>query len=136
METLAVHLALHGALVLTISIVAGLFLYRSILNNTKQSAWHLIHAGGTARGIMLIALAAIIELPDLPFWQLSTMAWLIIFFAWTSVLAMLLAAASGERGLRCSGSLANKVVYVLYGMGTLAIFPGCLLLIYGLFNAL
>lgn len=136
METLAIHLALHGALILTVSIVAGLFLYRTILNNTKQSAWHLIHAGGTARGIMLIALAAIIQLPDLPYWQLSTMAWLIIFFVWTSVLAMLLAAASGERGLRCSGSLTNKLVYVLYGLGTLAIFPGCLLLIYGLFNAL
>jgi len=38
--------------------------------------------------------------------------------------------------LGLSGSIANKLVYVLYGLGTIAIFPGCLLLILGLFKAL
>ncbi|MGD8999658.1 MAG: hypothetical protein PVF75_04520 [Granulosicoccaceae bacterium] len=136
MDSLAIQLALHGALVLTVSILGGLFLYRAILNNKKEAAWHLLHAGGSVRGVMLIALAAIIHLPDLPLWQLSILAWLMIFFTWTSVLAMLIAAASGERGLRYNGSNANKLVYVLYGVGTIAIFPACLLLIYGLFKVL
>lgn len=136
MNSLAIQLALHGALVLTVSIVGGLFLYGAILNSKKESAWHLLHAGGTVRGVMLMALGAIIHYPALPMWQISLVAWLMIFFTWTSVLAMLLAAASGERGLRCSGSIANKLVYILYGLGTIAIFPALLLLSYGLFKAL
>ena len=65
-----------------------------------------------------------------------TIAGLIIFFAWTSMLAMLIAAATGERGLRCSGTLANRLVYLLYGVGTVAVFPAFLWLIAGLLRAL
>jgi len=137
MDKLAIHLALHGILVLTVSIIAGLFLYRAILlNKNKEAVWHLVHAGGSVRGVMLIALAAIIHLPVLSLWQLSTFVWLIIFFTWTSMLAMIIAAFSGERGLRLEGSHTNKLVYILYGLGTLAVFPACLLLIVGLLNAL
>jgi len=136
MDKLVIHLALHGVLVLTVSIIAGLFLYWKILKNKNEAAWHLVHAGGTVRGVMLIALAAIIQLPVLSFVQLSSAVWLLIFFTWTSMLAMIIAAVSGERGLRCSGSVANKLVYVLYALGTIAVFPACFLLIFGLYNAL
>ena len=70
MERLAIHLALHGAIVLTISILCGLFLYLAILNKKQVSAWHLVHSSGTARGIMLIALAAIISYPVFPYGNL------------------------------------------------------------------
>jgi hypothetical protein len=136
MERLAIHLALHGAIVLTISILCGLFLYLAILNKKQVSAWHLVHSGGTARGIMLIALAAIISYPVLPIWQLTTLVWLFIFFVWTSMIAMIIAALSGARGLGYEGSSANKLVYLLYASGTIAVFPACSLLIYGLFKAI
>ena len=136
METLAIHLALHGAAVLTVSVVAGLLLYRTILKSTNESQWHLLHAGGTARGILLIALAGVIRLPALPLAQLSAFVWLIIFFVWTSTFAMLIAAASGDRGLRFDGSAANRLVYALYAVGTAAVVPACALLMYGLLKAL
>lgn len=63
---------------------------------------------------MLTALAAIFRLPALPMWELSLVAWLFIFFAWTSVFAMVIAAASGQRGLGFNGSSTNKLVFVLY----------------------
>jgi heme A synthase len=85
---------------------------------------------------MLIALAAIIEYPALSFWQLTSMVWLVIFFVWTSMFAMGIRAVSGERGLRLTGSIANKVVYILYALGTITIFPACALLIYGLIKAI
>lgn len=136
MDKLAIHLALHGTLVLTISLFGGLFLYRAILKNNKEAGWHLLHSGGSARGIMLIALAAIIHLPALPIWQLSTVVWLIIFFVWTSMLAMIITAVSGDRGFGWFGSNVNKLIYGLYVLGTIAIFPASLLLILGLLNAL
>lgn len=107
MDTLAIHLALHGAAVMLVSLCAGLFTYRAILHEQPAAAWHLAHAGGTARGVMLIALAAIVRLPALPLWEISLVAWLLIFFTWTSVFAMLIAAASGQRGLGFNGSHTN-----------------------------
>ena len=136
MDRLALHLALNGALVLTVSLFAGLFLYLAIRSDREQAAWHLLHAGGTGRGVMLLALAAIINYPVLPMWQLSTTAWLFIIFSWTSMAAMTIRAVTGERGLKCQGSIANRLVYIFYAVATLAIFPAIALLIYGLLKAL
>jgi len=136
MDRLVIILALNGALVLTVSLVAGMFLYLSILRDKDQAAWHLLHAGGTSRGVMLLALAALIEFPALSEQQASIAAWLIIFFVWTSMLAMGIRAINGARGLRLEGSLANRLVYISYALGTLTVFPGFALLIYGLSMAL
>lgn len=135
MERLAIDLALHGVAVLTVSILGGYFLYRAIMQDTRQSQWHLLHAGGTSRGIMLIALAGIIDLVGLPAGQLAAFAWLMIIFVWTSTLAMLVAAASGERGLQFEGSTSNKLVWGLYAVGMVALAPALLLGIYGLLKA-
>ena len=132
MNQLALYLALNGALVLVISMVAGLFLYLSILHGRDQAAWHLLHAGGSGRGVMLLALAALVEYPALPQWLMTLAAWGIIFFVWTSMLAMSIRAIRGDRGLRFEGGLANRAVWVSYGLGTLAIFPAFAVLIYGL----
>ena len=134
--TLAIHLALHGAAVMLVSLCAGLFTYRANLHDERAAAWHLAHAGGTARGVMLIALGAIARLPALPQWEISLVAWLFIFFTWTSVFAMLIAAASGQRGLRFSGSNTNKLVFALYVVGGVAVFPASVVLLVGLFRAL
>lgn len=136
MDRLAIHLALHGALVLTVSIAGGLFLYRVILKSKPEAVWHLVHAGGTVRGVLLIALAGIIHLLPLPLWLLTIFAWLIILGIWASMFAMIIAAASSERGLRFAGSRTNKLVYLLYALGIVTIFPACALLIVGLIDAL
>jgi len=52
-----------------------------------------------------------------------TAAWFIIFFAWTSTLAMLLRAITGEAGFGYSGSIANKVTFVLYASAQRLYFP-------------
>lgn len=136
MDQLVIVLALNGALVLIVSLFAGLFLYLAILNHKDQAAWHLLHAGGTGRGVMLLALAALIERPALSLELATISAWLIIFFVWTSMLAMGIRAVCGDRGLRLEGSFANRTVYVSYALGTLTVFPGFALLIYGLAKAL
>ena len=146
MDNIAVHLAFHCVTILTISLVAGLALYRSILRagdlkagdfkDWDVASWHLVHASVAARGVMLIAFAAIIHLPALPLWLLSTAAWLAIVFTWTSTAAMVTRALSGERGLRCEGSFPNRRIFILYGVGTIAIFPACAVLLVGLARSL
>lgn len=136
MDNLAVHLALHGVLILMVSVFGGLLLYRSILKNTNQADWHLLHAGGSARGIMLIALAAIVPLTELSSWQINTAAWFIIYFAWASTLAMLIGAISGEKGFSLAGAATNRLIFVFYVTGVIALIPGLFLLVFELFRAL
>ncbi len=136
MDRLVIVLALNGALVLLIAMLAGLFLYLSILRQRDQDAWHLLHTGGAGRGVMLLALAALVEYPDLPPAQLDLAVWLILFFVWSSMLAMGIRALVGARGLRFDGGFANRLVWISYALGALAVFPGLLLLIYGFGKAL
>jgi len=136
MEKLVIHLVLQGVLVLTVSLVGGLLLYRMLLKEKNPAAWHLVHAGGTVRGVLLIALAAIIPLLALSLSQVSFLVWLMIISIWASMLAMAIAAISGDRGLRLGGSLTNKLVYLFYAIHIVTILPAFILLIYGLLNAL
>ncbi len=136
MDRLVIILALNGTLVLVVAMLAGLFLYRSILKQQDPAAWHLLHAGGSGRGVMLLALAALVEYPDLPSSQLSLAIWLILFFVWSSMLAMGIRAVTGARGLRFDSGFANRLAWISYALGTIAVFPGFLILIYGFGKAL
>ena len=135
MDALAIHLVLHGTLVLMVSLFGGLLLYRVLLKDKNPATWHLVHAGGTVRGVLLIALAAIIPLLGLPLSQVSLFVCLMIISIWASMVAMILAAVSGERGLRLSGTITNKLVYLFYAVHIVTIFPAVFLLIYGLLKA-
>ena len=59
---------------------------------------------------------------------------LLIITAITS--AMILVAMTGQRGFGLNGSNINKLIFVLYALGALAIFPALAWLILGLVNAL
>jgi hypothetical protein len=107
-----------------------------VAKRKNPAAWHLVHAGGTVRGVLLIALAAIIPLLALPLSQVSFLVWLMIISIWASMLAMVIAAISGDRGLRLGGSLTNKLVYLFYAIHIVTILLAFILLIYGLLNAL
>jgi hypothetical protein len=136
MERLVLHLAMHGTIVLTASFVAGLLLHRAIRLDGPVAPWHLAHAGGSGRGVMLIALAAILPIVALPSAQLATFVWLIIAFVWTSMAAMVLAAATGDRGLTWAGSPVNRLVFALYVASALTAFPAACLLLLGIARAL
>jgi hypothetical protein len=135
-DRLSILLALNGALVLLACMGAGLLLYRSILARGNLADWHLLHAGGTSRGVLLIALAATVHLADLSDLATVTAAMLILYFVWTSVLAMFLRALTGETGYRFAGRTANRIVFVLYGTGVVAVFVGFGIWSAGLLDAL
>jgi multisubunit Na+/H+ antiporter MnhG subunit len=136
MSGLAIYLALHGVIVLAVSLIAGLLLHKAIRLDMDVSAWHLVHSGGSGRGVMLLALAPMLQWLALPRWQLSLFVWLILFFVWTSMAAMIIAAATGQRGVDWSGSATSKCVFGLYVVGAVAVFPALALLIAGLLHAL
>ncbi len=136
MERLAALLALNGTLVLIISFVAGLLLHRAVRLQKEPGPWHLAHAGGSGRGILLLALAPVLRWTALPFLQISMIVWLMLFFVWTSIATMMLAAATGHRGLGWHGSPMNKLVYALYVAGAIVVFPAAFWLAAGLYRGL
>jgi len=136
MESLAPFLAMHGVLVLVVGFVAGLLLHRRIrLDADNSPAWHLAHAGVSGRGVLLIALAGAVRWLHLPDAYVAACVWLMLFFVWTSVAAMVVAAATGTRGLTWSGSFLNRLVFALYVVGAIAVFPAAILLIAGFARA-
>jgi hypothetical protein len=136
MERWTLHLALHGTLALLVSLVAGLLLHRAIRLDRPVAAWHLARAGTSGRAVMLIALAAIVHIIVLPPVALAVFVWLMLAFVWTSVAAMVLAAATGDRGLTWSGSIINRTVFALYVASAVTVFPAAFLLLTGLVRAL
>lgn len=136
METIPAVLALNGVLVVFLSSAAGLALYVTLLRRGDPHDWHLLHAGGAARGVLLIGLAGVVHLLDMPPSLATAAAWLIIAFVWASTLAMTLRGVTGETGFGFSGALANRIGFVLYVIGVLALLPGLILLGWGFARAL
>jgi len=132
MDKLAIALGLNGLAVLTVSLFAGLFLWRTLLRKDDSHGWHLLHAGGSGRGVMLMALAGIIHLVALPEWLMSLAAWAVVYFVWASTIAMVITAVTGEHGFGFSGPLVNRFAHLLYVTGAAAVFPGVFVLGSGL----
>jgi hypothetical protein len=135
-DKLAIALGLNGLAVLAISLFAGLFLYLALLHEDDSHGWHLLHAGGSGRGVMLMALAGIVHLVALPEWLVSLAAWAIVYFVWASTIAMVITAVTGEHGFGFSGPLINRFAHLLYVTGAAAVFPGVFVLGYGFLTAL
>ena len=134
MENLSAWLAFNGAAVLLFTSLIGLMLARCLHRNEVSEHWHLLHAGGTSRGVLLLALSATVQFTDL---SPSSLAWasgLVVFFVWTSVLAMLVRGLTGERGFHPGGSPSNRIVFYLYASGAVALFAGLFWLAVGFFG--
>jgi hypothetical protein len=128
MHELSVVLALNGAGIMMVSLVAGLLLHRSLVRGGNVHGWHLLHAGGSGRGVMLLALAPTAPLAALDPWMTSLACILVVVFAWASTLAMVLVGATGQHGFAWEGPPVNKAMYGLYVIGGATVFPGFALL--------
>lgn len=136
MDSLGAFLALNGLVIVFIGSVAGLGLYRTLVREGDPHDWHLLHAGGTARGILLIALGGTVHLAALPLPQAWMASSLVIVFVWASTLAMLLRTLSGETGFAFSGAPANKLGFLLYVIGAVSLAIGLSWLCWGLASAI
>jgi hypothetical protein len=135
MDPLSVRLALHGAVVLTISLIAGLLLHKAIRLERPVGPWHLAHAGVSGRGVMLLALAPVLGWLAVPTHWREAFVWLILTFAWSSTAAMVIAAATGFRGVTWTGSVVSRLVFILYVTSAVAAFPAVGILMVGLWRA-
>ena len=136
MQTMAAFLALNGVLVVLVSSAAGILLYLNLVRGEDPHDWHLLHAGGTARGVFLIGLGGTINITGLQDSAATLSAWLVVVFVWASTIAMVLRGITGETGFGLSGGPANRIGFILYGIGVLSLFPGLIILTWGFAKSL
>ncbi len=135
MDALPAFLALNGVLIVGVSSIAGLLLYKTLLAAEDPHDWHLLHAGGSARGVLLIALGGTIHLAHLSPGAMTLGAGLITLFVWVSTIAMALRGLYGQTGFSFKGALANRLGFVLYAVGVISVFPGLAILAWGFLRA-
>ena len=136
MQTMAAFLALNGVLVVIVSSAAGILLYLNLVRGEDPHDWHLLHAGGTARGVFLIGLGGTINITGLQDSVALLSAGLVVVFVWASTIAMVLRGITGETGFGLSGGSTNRIGFILYGIGVLSLFPGLIMLAWGFARSL
>jgi len=120
------HMVLHGALVVVIGLLAGLP-YAFVLTGAmagEERAWKMAHLEGVLNGLLVLAVAAAGDALRLPARAQAVLAISLVGMAYANVLASILGASVGVRGLSPGGPPANTVVYLLFWLAIVGVFVG------------
>jgi hypothetical protein len=135
MAHIAMHFALHGAIVLLAGLIGGLCFVRAIRRGQTEVAWRVVYAGGCGAGVMLLALAVPAQWVVMPPVLQGLMLVALVLGTYLLVIGMYVAALRDARGSP-GGGMAHRVVTQLYAAGTITSLAGCALLVFGLLRAL
>lgn len=120
------RMVLHGALVVVIGLLAGLP-YAFVLTGAwagEERAWRMAHLEGVLNGLLVLAVAAAGDALVLSARAQAVLAISLIGMAYANVLASILGASFGVRGLSASGPPANVAVYLLFWLAIVGVFVG------------
>jgi hypothetical protein len=113
---LRARIVLHGVIVIALGLVAGIPYASAIASGQAEPlrAWRMAHLEGVLNGLVAIALAAAGGVLVLTPRQQRLLAVSVVGMAYGNVVASILGAATGNRGLAPGGSLVNTAVYLLF----------------------
>ncbi len=119
------RLAFHAVVVVTFGLFAG-FPWAEVITSGSTSdaarAWRMAHLEGLLNGLLMLAVAGcggLLKLSD------RAAGWLVgslVLAGYGNVIASIVGALSGERGLAPGGSGANWFVFLLFMAAVLAVF--------------
>jgi hypothetical protein len=113
---LRARIVLHGVIVIALGLVAGIPYASAIASGQAEPlrAWRMAHLEGVLNGLVAIALAAAGGVLVLNPRQQRVLALSVVGMAYGNVVASILGAATGNRGLVPVGPLVNMAVYLLF----------------------
>lgn len=117
----------HGSVVLILGLLAGFPFLRGIVAQAEPrrvEAWRAAHTGLCSTGVMAIAMGVALQTWGASGALSRLTVYAIVVGAYGIALAMILAAASGSRGLVGGGSASNRIVYLSYMIGVPATLLG------------
>ena len=115
-------LQFHGAVVLLIGLLAGAPYGRAIASGAsprRAEAWRAAHSGLIGAGVMTLVFGLMLRQWHAEGAPADAAAVTAIVAAYAFSAAMILAAATGQRGLSAAGPLANRLVFAGYVFGVL-----------------
>ncbi|HBZ70327.1 MAG TPA: hypothetical protein DEP35_11585 [Deltaproteobacteria bacterium] len=113
---LRARMVLHGVIVIGLGLAAGVPYASAIASGEGEPvrAWHMAHLEGVLNGLLVLALAGAGGFLVLRPREQRTLALCAIGMAYGNVVASILGAATGNRGLAPGGSAINTAVYLLF----------------------
>ena len=115
-ERVARRVIFHGAVVVLLGLAAG-FPFAFVILGTMQGdvrAWRMAHLEGVLNGLVMFAVVAISRWLTLSDGRQSLLGWCLVVTGYGNVVASIIGACFGVRGLEVGGSVANTVVYTLF----------------------
>ena len=134
MRTAALRVLFHGSIVLGVGLLCGIPYGQAITGGWGEDAvrgWHVAHIGITVGGIWLIAVAGALPLLVLDPGRTSLLVWTLVASGYGFSFALVLAPASGVRGLELALPLANVLAFLGNAIAALASLVAVALLVIG-----
>lgn len=130
---LRARLLFHGAVVILLGLLAG-FPYAYVITGQlagEERAWRMAHLEGVLNGLVLVGVAAAGGHIAL---SAAAQRWLALSLgaaAYGNVVASVLAASFGVRGLNTAGPFANRLVFALFMIAIVGILVALALVLVG-----
>jgi len=116
----------HGVVVLLLGLVAG-FPYALVISGDlpgEVGAWRMAHLEGVLNGLLVVGVAAAGGLITLAQRQQRWLEVSLVFAAYANVVAAVIGASFGVRGLQPTGPFSNFVVFALFTLAVVAVLFG------------
>ena len=126
-------LVAHGAGVILAGVLVG-FAYALVVTGDlagSERAWRMAHLEGVLNGLLLLAVAGVADRLALSGRAVTILAWSLIVTAWGNVVAAVIGATLGVRGLAPGGSPGNTLVYVLFMIAVVGVLVALVLVVIG-----
>jgi hypothetical protein len=127
------QLVFHGAIVMLLGLLAG-FPFAWVIGGTMEGdlrAWRMAHLEGVLNSLLLLAVAGFLGRLALDARKQTILTWALVVTAYGNIVASIIGAATGNRGLEPTGPAANMVVFVLFIVAIVAVVVALGLLVYG-----
>lgn len=132
------RLAGHAMVVLLLGLIAG-FPWANVINAgldvegaaEASRAWRMAHLEGLLNGLLMLGVAGIGPVLMLSEGQVRWLSRLLCLAGYGNIVASILGAATGNRGLQPVGPPANQAVFVLFMSAVAAVFVAVVLVIFG-----
>lgn len=120
------RLAFHGIVVVLLGLLAG-FPYAFVVTGDlagEVRAWRMAHMEGVLNGLLMVAVAGAGGFLSLSARQARMVFWGLFAAGYGNVVASIVGATSGVRGLSPEGPAANAVVFALFTVAIAGVLLG------------
>jgi hypothetical protein len=134
----AAHLLLHGIALILLGAGAG-FVYTGVLTGDIEGgaqAWRFAHLNGLLNGAILVAISGASLHIALPEGSQRRLVFLTISGSYSNVVASIVGAQLGQRGLSAAGPGTNVLVFGLFVLAVVTLLPGLVLVLAGAWRTL